>query len=342
MKSNNLLPKVSVICLCYNHEKYIKEALNSIIMQKTNFAFEIIVHDDASTDNSALIIKEYYSRYPNIIVPILQTENQYSKKISINNTHIYPKVRGKYIALCECDDYWVDKFKLQKQVDYLEKHKDCSICIHAAYMIDAKTKQLIKKIVLSNSDRDFTMADAIEGIGSVAATNSFVYRSKYIKNIIDCSKELPKTGVGDYLIVILLGIYGKIHYINEFMSCYRSNVENSWTYRMNDSIYDYLRYLDNHILLLEKLYLILPEYTHKVLTNEIKREKFKVLIIQGKLFDAKEKFPSLYKQLTLSKKFKIVISYILLHFDNNGYIYNNVIKIYRYFRKLIKNDFKFS
>ena len=115
---------VTVICLTYNHEKYIRECIDGFVMQKTNFAYEVIIHDDASTDNTAEIIKEYQQKYPDIIIPILQTENQYSKKVPIGKTFIYPRAKGKYIALCEGDDYWIDPYKLQKQVDFLEDNPD--------------------------------------------------------------------------------------------------------------------------------------------------------------------------------------------------------------------------
>ena len=111
---------VSIITLTYNHEPYIRECLDGNLMQQTSFKFELLIHDDASTDNTANIIREYAAKYPNIIKPIYQTENQYSQKVPIGCTYLYPRAQGKYIALCEGDDYWTDPLKLQKQVDFLE------------------------------------------------------------------------------------------------------------------------------------------------------------------------------------------------------------------------------
>ena len=117
---------VTIRCLVYNHEPYLRDCLDGFVMQRANFRFEAIVHDDASTDGSAEIIREYAAKYPGIIKPILETENQYSKhdgslkKIMDAHTH------GKYVAFCEGDDYWTDPMKLQKQVDYLEEHPDIS------------------------------------------------------------------------------------------------------------------------------------------------------------------------------------------------------------------------
>lgn len=121
---------VSVFCETYNHELYIRDCLDGMLMQKTDFSFEILIHDDASTDHTQMIIKEYAEKHPDVIKPILQHENQYSKGVNIWQTFQMPRARGKYIALCEGDDYWTDPLKLQKQVDFLEKHEEYSMCCH--------------------------------------------------------------------------------------------------------------------------------------------------------------------------------------------------------------------
>lgn len=321
-------PLVSVICLCYNHEKYIKETLDSILMQKTNFDFEIIIHDDASTDNSAKIIKKYYHDYPEIIVPILQSENQY-KKVNINTTYIYPKVRGKYIALCECDDYWIDEYKLEKQVDYLEKHDECSVCIHAAYKADAKTKKIIGRIILADQNIDFTVNEALEGLGSVAATNSFMYRAACLSKMSEFRKKLPTTGVGDYLLLVFLGILGKIHYLNTFMSVYRTNVDNSWTSRMTFSLKEHLKYLDKHITMLQQLFEILPKDSHNKLNVVIRFAMFNRLLVECKFLKAKHKYPDLYNKVSNLRKIKLLVRYICLKIDNSGKLFHIFVNMYR-------------
>lgn len=121
---------VSIKCLAYNHEKFIRETLEGFVMQKTNFRFEAIVHDDASTDGTAAIIREYAEKYPDIIRPIYETENQYSKKDGSLSRIMHEACNGKYIAMCEGDDYWTDSYKLQKQVDFLEANQDYVMCSH--------------------------------------------------------------------------------------------------------------------------------------------------------------------------------------------------------------------
>lgn len=115
---------VSIQCLVYNHEPYLRQCLDGFVMQKTNFNFEAIVHDDVSTDGSVLIIREYAEKYPDIIKPIYETENQYSKRDGSLGRIVNAACKGKYIALCEGDDYWTDPYKLQKQVDFLEANPE--------------------------------------------------------------------------------------------------------------------------------------------------------------------------------------------------------------------------
>lgn len=125
-------PILTIRCFVYNHEPYLRQCLDGIVMQKTNFPFEAIVHDDASTDGSAAIIREYAEKYPDIIKPIYETENQYSKKVGtlakIMDAAMHPS--SKYLAICEGDDYWTDPNKLQLQVDFLESHPDYVLCTH--------------------------------------------------------------------------------------------------------------------------------------------------------------------------------------------------------------------
>ena len=114
-------PLVSICCITYNHDNYIRDALEGFIMQKTDFEFEIIIHDDASTDLTATIIREFENNHPDVFTCIYQKENQWSKGIKPSPTYVWPKAKGKYIALCEGDDYWTDLYKLQKQLVFFRK-----------------------------------------------------------------------------------------------------------------------------------------------------------------------------------------------------------------------------
>lgn len=173
-------PLVSICCLAYNHEKYISECLDGFLMQKVDFDFEILIHDDASTDNTAEIIKIYQTKYPEIIKPIYQKENQYSKGVSPTFKYNFPRSKGKYIAMCEGDDYWTDPFKLQKQVDFLETHKDY-IITSGGYI--SKHNGLKRNIIMESisgieeeTDAGFTFN--LESGGWLTKTLTAVFRNR--------------------------------------------------------------------------------------------------------------------------------------------------------------------
>ena len=126
----NTIPLVSISCITYNQEKYIRDAIDGFLMQKTTFPVEILIHDDASTDKTANIVREYEAKYPNLIKPIYQTENQYSKHNGVIGCTQRGRAVGKYYATCEGDDYWTDPLKLQKQVDFLEQNQQYVFCGH--------------------------------------------------------------------------------------------------------------------------------------------------------------------------------------------------------------------
>ena len=123
---------VSINMLAYNHEKWIAKAIEGVVNQKTKYKFKLYIHDDFSSDHTTEIIKEYVDKYPNIIVPFYETENQYQKGVEITKTIMLPKMNGKYIAMCEGDDFWIDQYKLEKQINYMESNLSCSMCFHNA------------------------------------------------------------------------------------------------------------------------------------------------------------------------------------------------------------------
>ena len=155
--------KVSIRCFTYNHERFIRQCLEGVVMQKTDFRFEAIVHDDASTDNTAAIIREYAEKYPDIIKPIYETENQYSKHDGSLTRIMNAHTRGKYIAMCEGDDYWTDPYKLQKQVDFLESHPDYVMCSHLFDVYNERNKQLQKNDESSFTGKSYDLDTLING-----------------------------------------------------------------------------------------------------------------------------------------------------------------------------------
>lgn len=221
---NNLCNiQVSILCATYNHSKYIRDAITSFLSQKTNFKYEIVINDDCSTDDTRLIIEEYYNRYPDIIVPIYQNENQYSKGIGIIKDILIPKARGKYIAICEGDDYWIDENKLQTQFDYLEAHNNCNLCVHNAVLVNEK-KQKIGYVNTSKEDEQISTYDVIVNGGDYIATSSlFARKPKKIPTYFDVISL-------DYTWQIFLASLGEYTYcFKKPMSVYRIGSDGSWS-----------------------------------------------------------------------------------------------------------------
>ncbi len=257
-------PLVSISCITYNHENFIREALDGFLMQKTTFAFEIIIHDDASHDRTAKIIQEYEVRFPNIIFPIYQSENQYSKGINPGNQIIIPKCRGKYIAICEGDDYWTDPYKLQKQVDFLEANPGFSLCFHNSFIkhegLKGKDRLFCKNIVNEITD----IKDVIETWYIPSA--SMVFRNELISPLPDWFNDIYN---GDYALHLLLAHKGKIKYFNEVMSVYRKN-----SGALSGGVAKNFIYVNNEII---KLLNYFDIYSHYVYNDNIKK---RILVIE--------------------------------------------------------------
>lgn len=214
---------VAIRCLAYNHEKTIRQCLEGFVNQKTKYPFVAIVHDDASTDSTTSIIREYAEKYPDIIKPIIETENQYSKPGVIRTIMDKAMEEYKYIALCEGDDYWIDSEKLEKQIDFLEKHKNYSMCCTNAVIL---TPDGEKDWSLSKEDVDLKLENLIKEGGLYIPTAGIVYRRE-IKN--DYPKCCINCKVGDHPLQIMCGLKGKVRYFSKKMVAYRYGIGNSWT-----------------------------------------------------------------------------------------------------------------
>lgn len=139
-------PLVSICCITYNHAPFIRQSLDGMLMQEGG-DYEILIHDDCSTDGTTEIVKEYAAKYPDKIFPMYEDENQYSKGVWVDGFN-YRRAKGEYIAYCEGDDYWTDPLKLQKQVEFMETHPEYSVCFHNCVAYDMRTKRLVNKPVV--------------------------------------------------------------------------------------------------------------------------------------------------------------------------------------------------
>lgn len=218
-------PVVSISVLTYNHEKYIRQALDSFLSQEVDFPFEILIHDDASTDRTQEIIHEYEEKYPDKIYAICQTENQYSKGIfSVSANFNFPRARGKYIAFCEGDDYWIDNTKLQKQVDYMESHSECSMYIHAADLVTVDNVYIRDSRPYSK-DCELTVYEVINE-RELYPSASMLFRTEYVQTLPEFYYNAP---VGDVPLHLYMVTKGYVYYKNDKMSAYRLGGADSWT-----------------------------------------------------------------------------------------------------------------
>ena len=263
---------VSICAVCYNHAPYLRQALNGFLSQKLtypdpetkeerHFSIEILIHDDASPDGSADIIREYQERFPDIVKPILQTENQYSQGITnISGAFNFPRAKGKYITLMDCDDYWQSKDKLSLQVAYMEAHPECQLCVHAAEVRNDNGDLVDKNLMRPyRKDRDLTISELIDKAGSFPF-GSMMLRKEVVENLpeyyVNCPVgdrplelmaaerawriDVPKHDVLDEAGNVVnrpeegTGKTAAAHYIDRPLSVYRFNGAGSWTSSMKD------------------------------------------------------------------------------------------------------------
>lgn len=209
-------PLVSISCITYNHANFIRQCLDGFISQECDFKFEVLIHDDASNDGTQEIIKEYQEKHPNIIKPILREENLYSKgERGFNVRYNFNRASGKYIALCEGDDYWTDPLKLQKQVDFLEQNKDFSFCAHHVSLID-QNNEIIKQASDKIGNQYFS---SLESLHQYFPTLSLLFKTEYVK---DKFKPLNVFN-GDYYLTSFLSSFGKTTILNFVGANYRQH-----------------------------------------------------------------------------------------------------------------------
>lgn len=279
------IPLVSVCCTTYNQETYIRDAIEGFLMQRTTFPIEIIIHDDASTDNTANIVRDYAGRFPQLIFPIFQKENQYSKGIKPAAAYSWPKAKGKYIALCEGDDYWTDELKLQKQVDFLEANETVSFCFHNA-QIHFCDKGLIKPFN-SKLKGGFYTTNSLLWKGWIIPTASLVFRKECLPAPIPGWFHAVTSA--DYSLELLLSVKGHFYYLNDFMSVYRKNAINSLSLTWPDPKESNRRFL----FLLRSFQKSAPKKNRGSICYVILRTKYSL----GKIL-VYERYPSIEKLKT--------------------------------------------
>lgn len=272
------LPLVSINCITYNHENYIEQALKGFLEQKTDFEFEILVHDDASTDKTSEIIKKYENKYPEIFKVIYQEHNQYSKGISPNEIQ-FSRSRGKYIALCEGDDYWIDPYKLQKQIDYLETHPKCTFSFTNGKIKDESRSNQSRIFIPYSSENEKYMDvdNNVYNVGELALlgfipTASFVFRKSILEDLPDYFyKKFPAE---DMKIKLTATAMGYAYFLNDITCVYRENVPGSAMFKWEQYNQEKKEKLqESFIELLENV----DQYTNRNYTEELSLDKLHYL-----------------------------------------------------------------
>ena len=293
----NDLPLVSISCITYNHASYIKECIDGFLMQKTNFNFEVLIHDDHSTDGTEEIIKEYAKQYPDIIKPLFEKENQYSLGKPIGSVvWNLPRARGKYIAMCEGDDYWIDPYKLQKQVDFLESHPDYGMCYTKVKRFVQKSNQFIDEWGGPNETMDKLLIE-----NTIPTLTAVFHKAIYYDYLTEINPSKRGWLMGDYPIWLYFAQNSKIKFINETTGVYR--ICNESASHSND---------------LEKIIRFNNSY-HDIRTwynsrqNTVPQEKLDqnqaVLLFNSSVFRSSKEYAKLYYKRIENKTLKIRIKY---------------------------------
>lgn len=278
--------KVSICCITYNHEKYIAQALDGFLKQKTNFDYEIVIGEDCSKDKTLEIIKSYQLEYPDRIKLL---EHGTNIGMMPNFIETLQECSGKFIALCEGDDYWTDEYKLQKQVDFLEANGDFAICFHRVYELSESEEPMLSNLKSFGKEVTYTIEDLAES--NFIHTASVLFRNGLFGDIPSWFIDSP---VGDYPLHMLNARYGLIKFLPEPMAVYR---------RHNTSVWSRNSYLYQITNLLKVIEFLIKEFkSHNTVAEKLKLQKFVYLNNIGKEFLKSNDFEKFKKYLSETVK----------------------------------------
>jgi glycosyltransferase involved in cell wall biosynthesis len=313
------VPIVTTRTITYMHEPFISECIEGILMQKTTFPVEVVIHDDASTDKTAEIVREYQAKHPRLIKAICQKENQFSKpgKGTLRKD-IQDATRGKYIALCEGDDYWTDPLKLQKQVEFLEANEEYAMCFHKV-KIQKQDGEIVDDFITNIPVNHESILDLARH-GNYIHTPSTLFRNL----ITNYPPEFSKSPIGDYPLYMYLSQFGRIKYHVEIMAVYRHGVgvwsnHDQYFRRYNTAIshailFQYFRLIDNTEIsnvfsnrILNFLMMYAKEMPNEDFDELLKYPALGRIIIKQQLSDLSNLKPKLINNASIKTLFRALL-----------------------------------
>ncbi len=274
--------KVSVYCTAYNHEAYIRDALDSFLAQKTDFPFEVLVTDDASTDGTTAILQEYQKKYPEIIRFFHQEKNLFSQGIDVCQAVMVPNTRGQYVAFCEGDDYLTDPDKLRLQVEFLDAHPEYSACVHNTWYHWCDSDRPDELLVPEQGDRDVPFETVIRGLDKAFHTSAILARSEFIANPPDYQDVAFSHGFSDYPMGIRFTLAGKVRFLDRPMSVYRlKSNDTSWSSGCDQAYSKRIQFVTGEIKMMETLLPHLSDSQLSLTRQVIQEREYELAYLQG-------------------------------------------------------------
>lgn len=301
---------VSVLCLAHDHEAYIAQALESFVSQETDFRYEILVNDDASTDGTADIIRAYAEKYPDLIVPFYQEKNLFSQGKVIYDEVFYPVARGKYFASIEGDDYWCDPHKLQLQVDFLETHPEYAACVHNTVIHTCGSSEPDRPYITARSgDRDVDFETVMLGMGKAYHTSSLMARRELMIDPPKFYYTAYSYGFGDQPRAVWFALNGGIRFIDRPMSVYRvrSNPQ-SWSSNLDRHYTQLKRFVQGELAMIDDLMPFLSGENVEIAKDVRLRREFELMFVEGR---ARDQFRRPYRKFLRQESFGYKLKWLM-------------------------------
>lgn len=299
---------ITVVVMTYNQKKYISKTLDSILTQKGDIDFNIIIHDDCSNDGTSEIVKEYQKKYSDIITLVEEKERKFLKEgfnMMIFN-HVVPLIDSKYVAYCDGDDYWCDEYKLKKQLDFMENNQNYSMCFHCAYQLKNNDDLSSKWFMGDEADVDMSFIIS-ENPGIKIATSSLFVKSDVFKDFPDWRKKYP---VEDIPLYINAAMNGQIHRLSDVMCVYRQFSSGSWSSQNKD---DTQKMIDHLTKMMDAVRCFNEQSEgayQQLVSKQLVSFEFRIALLKK---DYKtiflEKYKNLYRQLSKRERISLKLQY---------------------------------